>query len=97
MMQRRNWLRARTPEAATGIAFIFILPQMFFGTFVPITTTTRQIAMFIPSYYVVDALTLLFVGDWMNPLILVDIGVISIVSVIVVALGILLFRRYGNK
>lgn len=88
---------SKTPEAATGISFIFILPQMFFGTFVPITTTTRQIAMFIPSYYVVDALTLMFAGDWMNPQILIDVGVISVVSVVVVALGILLFRKYGNK
>ena len=44
---------SKTPEAATGISFVFILPQMFFGTFVPITNTTRQIATVIPSYYVV--------------------------------------------
>jgi ABC-2 type transport system permease protein len=88
---------SKTPEAATGISFVFILPQMFFGTFIPITSTTRQIAMFIPSYYVVDALTLIFAGDWMNPNILVDVSVISIVSVVIVALGISLFRKYGNK
>ena len=70
---------------------------MFFGTFVPITTTTRQIAMFIPSYYVVDALTLMFAGDWMNPQILIDVGVISVVSVIIVSLGVLLFQKYGSK
>lgn len=88
---------SKTPEAATGVSFIFILPQMFFGTFVPITDMTRQIAMFIPSYYVVDALTLIFAGDWTNPQILVDVSVISIVSVIIVALGIFLFREYGNS
>ena len=53
--------------------------------------------MFIPSYYVVDALTLLFTGDWMNLRLLVDVSVIAIVSVVVVVLGILLFRKYGNK
>jgi ABC-2 type transport system permease protein len=88
---------SKTPEAATGVSFIFILPQMFFGTFVPVTTTTRQIAMFIPSYYVVDALTLIFAGDWMNPHILIDVSVISIFSVVNVALGILLFRKYGKS
>lgn len=88
---------SKTPEAATGISFIFILPQMFFGTFIPVTTTTRQIAMFIPSYYVVDALTLIFAGDWMNPHILIDISVISIFSAVIVALGILLFRKYGKS
>jgi len=87
---------SKTPEAATGISFVFILPQMFFGTFIPITDTTRQIAMFMPSYYVLDALTLIFGGDWTNPSILLDVGVISIVSVVIVIIGILLFEKYGN-
>ena len=87
---------SKTPEAATGISFIFILPQMFFGTFLPITTTTQQIAKFIPSYYLVDALTMIFEGDWTNPSILIDVGVISVVSVAIVAIGILLFRKYGK-
>jgi len=87
---------AKTPEAATGISFVFILPQMFFGTFIPLTDTTRQIATFIPSYYVVDALTLIFGGDWTNASILLDVGVISIVSVAIVTIGIMLFKKYGN-
>ena len=86
----------KTPEAATGISFVFILPQMFFGTFIPITATTRQIATFMPSYYVLDALTLIFGGDWTNASILLDVGVISIVSVAIVAIGIMLFKKYGN-
>jgi ABC-2 type transport system permease protein len=88
---------SKTPEAATGISFIFILPQMFFGTFVPLTSTTEQIATFIPSYYVVDALKMIFEGDWMNSNILLDLTVISIVSILVVLLGIILFEKYGNR
>lgn len=87
---------SKTPEAATGISFVFILPQMFFGTFIPITATTQQIAMFVPSYYVVDALTLIFAGDWTSTNIWLDVGIISIVSVIIVIIGILLFEKYGN-
>jgi len=87
---------SKTPEAATGLSFVFILPQMFFGTFIPITETTRPIARFIPSYYMVDALTLIFEGEWTNTNILLDVGVISIISVAIIALGILLFRKYGN-
>lgn len=87
---------SKSPEAATGLSFVFILPQMFFGTFIPITETTRQIAMFMPSYYVRDALTLIFGGDWANTNILLDVGVISIVSVVIVAVGIMLFKKYGN-
>jgi ABC-2 type transport system permease protein len=88
---------SKTPEAATGVSFVFILPQMFFGTFIPITDTTRQIAMFMPSYYVVDALTLIFNGSWTSASVLLDIGVISIVSVLIVIIGILLFEKYGSS
>ena len=87
---------SKNPETATGVSFVFILPQMFLGTFIPITDTTRQIAQFIPSYYVVDALTLIFGGDWTNANILLDVSVISIVSVIIVAIGIMLFNKFGN-
>ena len=88
---------SKTPEAATGISFIFILPMMFFGTFIPITSTTQQIASFIPSYYLVDALKLIFEGDWMNTNILLDLAVISIFSILVVLFGIILFKKYGSR
>lgn len=87
---------SKNPETATGLSFVFILPQMFLGTFIPITETTRPIAQFIPSYYVVDALTLIFRGDWINATILLDVSVISIVSVIIVAIGMVLFEKFGN-
>ncbi|TET62679.1 hypothetical protein E3J49_07585 [Candidatus Bathyarchaeota archaeon] len=75
---------------------MFILPQMFFGTFIPITSTTQQIAKFIPSYYLLDALKMIFEGDWMNTNIFLYLGVISIVSISVVIIGILLFEKYGS-
>ncbi len=87
---------SKTPEVATGISFIFILPMMFFGTFIPITSTTQQIASFIPSHYLVDALKMIFEGDWVNTNILFDFIIISIVSILVVLVGIVLFEKYGN-
>ncbi len=69
---------------------------MFFGTFLPVTSTTRQIAKFIPSYYLLDALRMIFEGDWVNSNIFLDLGVISVVSVSVVIIGILLFEKYGS-
>jgi ABC-2 type transport system permease protein len=87
---------SRNPETATGISFIFILPQMFLGTFLPITSTTRQVAQFIPSYYVVDALTLIFNGNWTSTALLLDVTLISIVSVTIIAIGIMLFEKFGN-
>ncbi len=89
---------AKSAGAATGISFIFILPQMFFGTFIPITDTTRIIAMFLPSYYVVDALASIFGGAPLtSENLLIDFGVISIVSVVIIIIGIQLFKKYGNK
>jgi ABC-type multidrug transport system permease subunit len=87
---------AKTPEVATGISFVFILPQMFFGTFIPITRTTQHVAALMPSYYLRDALQLIFEGNWTNPNILIDAGVITVVSVAVVVLGVLLFEKYGK-
>jgi ABC-type multidrug transport system permease subunit len=69
---------------------------MFFGTFIPITSITQQIAKFTPSYYLLDALKTVFEGDWMNTNIFLDLGVISIVSISVVIIGILLFEKYGS-
>ena len=88
---------SKTPEAATGISFVFILPQMFFGTFIPITSTTEQIARFMPSYYLLDALKMIFEGDLMNPNIFLDLGVISMVSTAIVVIGIVLFDKYGSE
>ncbi len=53
---------AKSPGAATGIAFIFIMPQMFLGTFMTSTlsASAQAVGQFMPSYYVTDALTSLF-------------------------------------
>ncbi|MFX1457125.1 MAG: ABC transporter permease, partial [Promethearchaeota archaeon] len=87
---------AKSSGAATGLSFIFILPQMFFGTFVPITPITQVIAYFLPSYYVTNALTSIFNGAPISSSnILIDLGLIIIISIIIVAVGILLFKKYG--
>ena len=90
---------AKTSGTATGLSFIFILPQMFFGTFVPLNDTTRMIAYFLPSYYATDALNLIFLeGNSLTELqaIWIDLGILSIMSVVIVLLGILLFKKYGK-
>ena len=87
---------AKSAGAATGISFIFILPQMFFGTFITITSTTRIIASFLPSFYVTDALTLIFNGaSVISPKVLTDLLLISIIGAIIVGLGIFIYKRYS--
>lgn len=89
---------SKSAGTATGISFIFILPQMFFGTFLPITNTTRVIAVFLPSYYATDAFTSIFNGaSLLSANILIDFAFIAIFSIVIVILGILIFKKYGNK
>jgi len=89
---------SKSAGVATGLSFLFILPQMFLGTFIPITSNTRMIAIFLPSYYVTDALTSIFNGDsLLSANILIDFAFVSIVSIVIVIIGIQLFKKFGNK
>jgi ABC-type polysaccharide/polyol phosphate export permease len=88
---------AKSAGAATGLSFIFILPQMFFGTFIEVTDVTRSIAMFLPSYHVTEAINAIF--DGISPFAienLMRLGVIALMSVIIIILGIFLFKKYGK-
>ena len=91
---------ASSPGAATGIAFIFIIPQMFLGTFVgfAMSPAMQAAGKLVPSYYVTDALTSLFLrgAPASSPTILLDLAVVSSYSMIAFLLGILLFRKYGK-
>jgi ABC-2 type transport system permease protein len=89
---------AKSAGTATGLSFIFILPQMFFGTFIPLNETTRVIALILPSYYATEALNLIF----LEGIILIDLriwfnlGILSIMSVVIILLGIIIFKKYGK-
>jgi len=88
---------AKSSGAATGLSFIFILPQMFFGTFIPLTDTTRPIAMFLPSYYATDAITMILNGVALTEInIWFDLTVVLIISVVIVVIGMGLFKKYGK-
>ncbi len=91
---------AKSPGAATGIAFIFIMPQMFLGTFVgfALSPIAQAAGKFVPSYYVTDALISLLLrgAPVSSPTILLDVLVVSICSAIALLLGIVLFKKYGK-
>ncbi|MFX0060399.1 MAG: ABC transporter permease [Candidatus Hodarchaeota archaeon] len=88
---------SKSSGTATGLSFLFILPQMFFGTFVPLTDTTRLIAMVLPSYYATDALTLVFTGSPLTDLtIWTNLLILSAMSIGIIILGILIFKKYGK-
>lgn len=88
---------AKSANAATGIAFIFVMPQMFLGTFVA-SGAAQAAGRFVPSYYVTDALTSLLLRGapvW-STTVLTDVAVVAVVSVATLLLGIALFRRFSK-
>ena len=93
---------AKSAGAATGLSFVFIMPMMFLGTFVSGMspgTLSGVASRFVPSFYVTDALTSLFLRG--VPLstasVLFDFCVVSICSLVVLLIGILFFRKFGNN
>jgi len=91
---------AKSAGAATGISFLFLMPQLFLGTFVgmALSSTAQTAAKFVPAYYVTDALTSLFTrgAAITSQTVLTDLGVVSASSVIILLVGIQAFRRSGR-
>ncbi len=92
---------AKSSGAATGIAFIFIMPQMFLGTFVSagVSGPMATVGKFVPSHYVTDALTSLFLrgASPTSASVLTDLGVVAGVSVATLVAGIWLYQKYGGS
>jgi ABC-2 type transport system permease protein len=86
----------RSSGAATGLSFLFILPQMLLGTFIP---ALQSVGRFVPSYYVTDALTSIFLrgAPLTSPVVLLDLAVVAAMSVAILIAGILAFSRFGKS
>lgn len=89
---------AKTASAATGLSFLFVLPQLFLGTFVgaSLSSSAQVAGKFVPSYYVTDALTSIFLrGAAVSSVtILLDLAVVSLSCVAILAAGIALYAKY---
>ncbi|MEM3609246.1 MAG: ABC transporter permease [Candidatus Bathyarchaeia archaeon] len=89
---------AKTSGAATGIAFLFVLPQLFLGTFVgaSLSSGAQVISKFVPSYYVTDALTSLFLREAsaISQTVLLDLMIVSMSCIAILAVGIILYAKY---
>jgi len=88
---------SKSAGAATGLSFLFVLPQMFLGTFVGASLSSgAQVAgKFVPSYYVTNALTSLFLRGAVvtSPPILMDLAVVSVSCAAILAVGIVLYAK----
>ncbi len=89
---------AKSSSAATGLSFLFVLPQLFLGTFVGASLSggAQIIGKFIPSYYVTDALTSLFLrgAPLTSITILLDLAVVSVSCIGILIAGIVLYAKY---
>lgn len=83
---------AKTSGAATGLAFIFILPQMLLGSFVPAPESASRL---VPSYYLTETLTTIFLrgASVTSGSVLGNLGILFSFSVIVLILGVALYNR----
>jgi ABC-type Na+ efflux pump permease subunit len=90
---------SKTASAATGLSFLFVLPQLFLGTFVgaSLSGAAQAAGKFVPSYYVTDAITSLFLrgASLTSPIVLLDLAVVSTSCIAILAIGIILYaKRY---
>jgi ABC-2 type transport system permease protein len=86
---------AKNSGAASGLAVIFIVPMMMFGALLAVfNETTRNIARFMPNFYVSDSLSMIFhEGKITDPAILQNLLILAAISAVVAAGGILIFKR----
>lgn len=91
---------SRTAGAATGISFLFLMPQMFLGTYVgmALSSSAQAAGRLVPAFYVTDALTSLFTrgASVTSITVLSDLAVVGAFSVAILLAGIGLFRKLGR-
>ncbi|MFW9975802.1 MAG: ABC transporter permease, partial [Candidatus Thorarchaeota archaeon] len=90
---------SKSAETASGISFAFIMPQLFLGTFMPLGGGIEVFANFMPSKHLTDAITTLFLrgAPITAPAIWVELAIVSVVGVLLIAVGVLLFERFGSR
>jgi len=86
---------SKSTGAVSGISMIFIVPMMIFGALLAVfDETTRTLAHFTPNFYVSDALSIIFhTGRVSDPVIGQNLLILAAISVVVVVVGIQLFKR----
>ncbi len=88
---------AKSSGAATGLAFVFILPQMMLGSFIP--GIPENLSRLVPSTYVTQILTNVFLrgASATSASSLQSLGFLGVYSLVVIVTGIVLYNRYGNR
>jgi ABC-type Na+ efflux pump permease subunit len=92
---------AKSAGAATGLSFVFLMPQLFLGTFVgsALSSTAQSAGGLLPAYYVTDALTSLWTrgAAVTSATVLTDLAVVSVGSVAILLVGVKVFERFLKR
>jgi len=85
---------AKDARAAGSLAFIFIIPQQLFGTFIYMGEATKVINYFMPSQYTAEGLYRIFFGpNLADPMLWPQLGVIIVISFVIYLIGLKLYDR----
>ncbi|MFW9902217.1 MAG: ABC transporter permease [Candidatus Thorarchaeota archaeon] len=85
---------AKDARAAGGLAFIFIVPQQLFGSFIYMGEATKVIGYAMPSYYVSEGIYRIFYGGTlMDPFLWLDLLVIAVITLVIYIIGVKLYDR----
>jgi ABC-type transport system involved in multi-copper enzyme maturation permease subunit len=84
---------AKSSGTASGLAFVFILPQMMLGSFIP--GIPENLSKLVPSYYVTQPLTNVFIrgAHATSASSVQNLGVLGVYSLVVFVIGIVLYNR----
>jgi len=88
---------AKSSGAASGLAFLFILPQMMLGSFIP--GIPESLSRLVPSTYLTQTLTNVFLrgASATSATSLQSMGILGVYSLVVIVAGIVLYNKYGNR
>ncbi len=86
---------SKTASAAGGFAFIFIVPQQIFATFIPPEFMgAGSFKWIFPSFYATDAIGLIFAGTPLtDSIIWARMGILVLISAVIYLIGILLYEK----
>ena len=85
---------AKDARAAGGLAFIFIVPQQLFGSFIYMGEATRIISYYMPSQYVAEPIYRIFFGpNLLDVFIWIQLAVLIGITLVVYLIGLKLYER----
>jgi len=88
---------AKSSGAAVGVSMIFFMPQMLFGTWIPMSEATQIVGMFFPIYYSTSSIQMILNGVPLTEItIWINLVVLAIYGVVIVIIGTVLFKRFGK-